>query len=140
MLSDFRKNANLLTAIHEFAKPKQQTPTDPYVVDGYELHASPELVDRLRILMSYTPGATLEFAYGIPVLCAPNGRIFATAGGKYHLYLYLPETEGWGREYTEYGCPWREGYAWVTGRQPLPEDEDRFAALLRSAYKAAGKE
>src|SRR5215467_2613821 len=134
MSLDFRKNANVLTAIHGFAKPKERTPGDLYVVDGYELRASPELVDRLKVLMTYTPGAKLEFAYGIPVLYAPNGRIFATAGGKYHLNLYLPETEKWGRPHEEYGRPWREGYAWTAGRPPLSGNEDDFSALMRSAY------
>jgi hypothetical protein len=34
MTIDFRKNANVLAAVQEFAKPKQRTPSDPYVVDG----------------------------------------------------------------------------------------------------------
>jgi hypothetical protein len=52
---DFRKNANVLAAVHEVATPKQRTPSDPYVVDGYELHARPDLVDRLKHLMASTP-------------------------------------------------------------------------------------
>jgi hypothetical protein len=137
MLADFRKNANVLTALHALATPKQKTPTHPYVVDGYELHAHPDLVDRLRDLMAYASAAQLEFAYGIPVLCTPEGRIFATAGGTNSLKLYLPERETWGREYAEYGNPWREGRAWTTGRVHTPEDEEQLAALLRLAYSTA---
>ena len=137
MAIDFRKNANVLTALHSFAKPKERTLADPYVVDGYELHTRPDLVERLEQLMSYTPGATLEFAYGKPVVYAPNGRIFATAGGTHYLCLYLPKGEGWGRPCEEYGPLWREGYAWVVGRKATPDDEERFASLMRLAYEAA---
>jgi hypothetical protein len=134
MAIDFRKNANVLTAIHSFAKPNQRTASDPYVVDGYELHAHPDLAERLKSLMAYTPVATMEYVYGIPVLCAPNGRIFATVGGTHYLCLYLPEGEDWGRPYEEYGAPWRQGYAWAVGRKALPEDEDRFASLMRLSF------
>ncbi len=137
MPADFRKNANVLAALHAIATPKQKTPTHPYVVDGYELHAQPDLVDRLRDLMAYAPAAQLEFAYGIPVLCTPAGRIFATAGGTNSLTLYLPEREIWGREYAEYGNPWREGPAWTRGRVHTSEDEERLAVLLRLAYSTA---
>lgn len=129
----------MLTALQGLATPKQKTPTHPYVVDEYELHAHPDLVDRLRDLMAYTPDAQLKFAYGIPVLCTPGGRIFATAGGTNSLKLYLPERETWGREYAEYGNPWREGRAWASGRVHTPEDEGHLAALLRLAYSTAAK-
>lgn len=136
MSVDFRKNANVLTAIHRFAKPKERTASGPYVVDGYELHARPDLVERLKHLLSHTPAASLEYVYGIPVACAPNGRIFATAGGTHYLYLYLPDGEDWGQRCEEYGPPWRSGYAWVAGRTAIPDDEEHFALLMRLAYKA----
>ena len=100
MSIDFRRNANVLTALFNFAKPKERTAADPYVVRGYELHARPELVDRLKHLMSYAPDAQLEFAYGIPILCTPKGRAFAIAGGTHSLYLYLPEEATMGRTVT----------------------------------------
>jgi hypothetical protein len=31
------------------------------------LHARPDLVDRLKVLMTYTPDASMEFVCGIPV-------------------------------------------------------------------------
>jgi hypothetical protein len=136
---DFRKNAKVLTELHGFAKPKQPTLTDPYVEDGYELHARTDLVDRLRSLMEYTPGANFEFAYGIPVLCTPTGRIFATAGGTSSLQLYLPEEESWGQEYVEYGKPWRQGHAWAIGRSHTAQDEEQLATLLRRSYSEAMK-
>lgn len=96
MSIDFRKNANVLTAVQKFSKPKERTISDPYVVDGYELHARPELADRLRNLMAGgAPGARLEFAFGIPMLCTSTGRVFATAGGTHSLSLFLPEEESW---------------------------------------------
>jgi hypothetical protein len=139
MSIDFRKNANVLTAIQSSARAKARTEGDPYVVDGYELHAHPDLVDRLRSLMVYTPAATLEFTFGIPVLCTTAGRIFATAGGTNSLSLYLPEEEIWGRKSAEYGKPWRRGDAWTTGRPHTGKDEQSLIALLCLAFAAAGK-
>lgn len=60
---DFRRNANVLTALQCFAKPKQRTPTDPYVVDGYELHASPELASTPRGQRSSTLSEYWFFAH-----------------------------------------------------------------------------
>ena|ERR1700722_11761310 len=140
MSIDFRKNAKVLMAVHKFAKPKERTNSDPYVVDGYELHARPELADRLKNLMACsTPGARLEFAFGIPMLCTSTGRVFATAGGTHSLSLSLPEEENWGNPDPEYGEPWRQGYAWTKGRHHTPEDEEQLISLLRYAYAAAMK-
>lgn len=93
---DFRKNANVLAHVQSFAKAKERTPADPFVVDGYELHARDSLVDRLKQLAAYTPNAELQFAFGIPMLCTPKGRVFATAGGTHYLCLYLPTDSTWG--------------------------------------------
>lgn len=138
MSIDFRKNANVLTAVQKFSKPKERTISDPYVVDGYELHARPELADRLRNLMAGgAPGARLEFAFGIPMLCTSTGRVFATAGGTHSLSLFLPEEESWGNPDPEYGEPWRKGYAWTKGQPHTPNDEEQLISLLRHAYAAA---
>jgi len=140
MSIDFRKNAKVLTAVHKFAKPKERTHSNPYVVDGYELHARPELADRLKNLMACsTPGARLEFAFGIPMLCTSTGRVFATAGGTHSLSLFLPEEENWGEPNPEYGEPWRQGYAWTKGRPHTPDDEEQLISLLRRAYASATK-
>ncbi len=139
MSIDFRKNANVLAAVQTTAKPKQRTPSDPYVVDGYELHTHPDLVDRLRNLMASTPEAKLEFAFGVPMLCTPAGRVFATAGGTFSLSLLLPEGETWGQPYPEYGRQWRQGFPWARGRAHTPEDEDQLVALLRLAFVTATK-
>jgi len=137
MTIDFARNANVITAVRAFAKLKESAPGDPYVVDGYELHAHPDLVDRLRELATYTPEASLEFAFGIPLLCAPNGRVFATAGGTNSLSLFSPDDEVWGHPYPEYGSAWRQGNAWTTGRAHTAEDEHALAAMVRLAYVSA---
>jgi hypothetical protein len=139
MLIDFRKNANVLTALEGSAKRNERMANDPYVVEGYELHACPDLVDRLEKLLAYTPGAKLAFAFGTPTLCTLSSRIFATAAGTHSLSLYLPEEEGWGLPHQEYGKPWRQGYAWARSRPHTPEDEQHLASLLRRAYSAAKK-
>ena len=105
MSIDFRKNANVLSAAQAAAKTKQRTASDPYVVDGYELHARPDLVDRLESLMAHLPEARLEFAFGIPMLCTPTGRVFATVGGTHSLSLFLPDEETWGQPYRDTGDP-----------------------------------
>ena len=140
MTIDLRKNAAVLEAIQSFAKPKQRAKNDSYSVEGYELHAHPDLVDRLKELMTYTSGARLEFVFGIAVLCTPSGRIFATAGGTSSLELFLPD-ETWGRPYPEYGKPWRTGRAWHAGAgiSHTQEDEAHYASLVRVAYSAATK-
>lgn len=139
MSIDFRKNANVLTAVHLSAKAKQRTPSDPYVVDGYELHARPDLVERLKKLMANVSEARLEFAFGIPMLLTPTGRVFATAGGTHRLSLFLPEEETWGEPHSEYGKPWRHGFAWTVGRPHTPKDESHLISVLRLAFTTAVK-
>jgi|ERR1051325_2379812 hypothetical protein len=139
MSIDFRKNANVLAAVQAFAKPKERTPIDPYVVDGYELHAHPDLVDRLKSLLVHTPGARLEFAFGIPMLCTRSGRVFASVGGTSSLSMFLPQDESWGETYPEFGASWRRGYAWARGRPHTAEDDIQIASLLRFAYSATTK-
>jgi hypothetical protein len=139
MSIDFRKNANVLAAVQAFAKPKERTASDPYVVDGYALHAHPDLVDRLKSLLVHTPEARLEFAFGIPMLCTPAGRAFATAGGTSSLSVFLPENESWGIPYPEFGVPWRLGSAWARGRPHTAEDDIQIASVLCLAYSAATK-
>ena len=134
---DFQKNANLLAAVHALAKPKERPPSDSYVVDGYELHAHPDLVDRLKNLLVHIPEARLEFAFGIPMLCAPTGRIFASAGGTSSISLLLPENESWGAPYPEFGALWRCGSAWARGRPHTAKDDIHLGSMLRLAYSTA---
>lgn len=117
MSIDFRKNANVLAAVQAFAKSKERTPEDPFVEDGYELHAHPDLVDRVENLLAHVPEARLEFAFGIPMLVTSAGRVFATAGGTSSLSLLLPEGEVWGDQYPEFGKHWRSGL--IPGRMRI---------------------
>ena len=139
MSIDFRKNANVLAAVQAFANPKERTPKDPFVVDGYELHAHPDLVDRLEDLLVHVPEARLGVAFGIPMLVTPTGRVFATAGGTSSLSLLLPEEEVWGDQPPEFRKQWRRGCAWTRSRSHTTEDEDRIISLVRLAHFTAGK-
>ncbi len=134
---DFRKNANVISAIYGLAKPKHGTTTDPFAADGYELHASDATVSRLQELLQYVPDSRFSYIYGIPVLSTSAGRIFATAGGTHYLYLFLPEDNTWGEPCEEYGKPWRVGRTRVVGRTHTQQDEENLAALLRIAYLKA---
>lgn len=134
MTIDFRKNANVISAIYSFATPKQATASDPYVVDGYELHASDSAASRLQEFVHHVPEAKFSYVYGVPVLSTSSGRIFATACGTHSLYLFLPIDNTWGEPCKEYGTPWRVGCLRVVGRTHTPLDEENYAALLRVAY------
>lgn len=138
MAIDFRKNATVLTDLHEYAIPKERTKENPNTVDGYELHTHPDLVERLGQLMGYTPGASLEYAYGVSVLCTPKGRIFAVTRGTNSLCLFLPGTT-WGRSYAEFGEPWRKGRPWNVGagKSHTQDDEKQYAALMQEAWRTA---
>lgn len=87
--------------------------------------------------MAYTPEADLQFAFGIPMLCTPAGRVFATAGGTHYLCLYLPTDSTWGQAYPEYGTPWRQGHAVAVGRPNTQQHEAGMASLMRAAHTAA---
>ena len=137
---DFRKNANLLSAIHLNARP-QTTPNaqSPYVEGGYELRATPELVDRLEELARIVPTSSFTFVEGVPVLHTLKGRIFATVGGKYSLSLFLPDETQWGEANPDYQAPWRTGIAWSVRQQPDNDSEQLFERLLKAAYESAIK-
>jgi hypothetical protein len=131
---DPAKNETVVMRLRADATLKADHLGQPWVTDGYEWHAHPDLVERLRDLKSYTPEARLQFVFGIPALCAPNGRIFATAAGTSSLHLFLPDVTEWGQPYPEYGGSWRRGFAWVMGRESTQEDENRIVSFVRLAY------
>jgi hypothetical protein len=137
---DFRKNANVLSAIHLNARP-QTAPTSesPFVADGYELRATPELVDRLKELARKVLESSFSYVEGVPVLHTREVRIFATVGGKYHLSLFLPDEKKWGEANADYRLPWRTGIAWPVNQQPSHDSEQVFERLLRTAYNSAVK-
>jgi hypothetical protein len=134
---DQTKNASLLGVLRRSASLQVQETL--YAADGYELHAHPDLVDRLKHLINYAENASFQFAFGVPVLYAPNGLIFATVEGTSSLQLYLPGEHGWGRPYAEYGDSWRQGRAWAA---TAPHEEEVIASFVRlasSIVTAAGK-
>lgn len=133
---DFRKNANILTKLSSSGKPKQPTRDDPFVADGYELHAHPDLVERLRKLIPCAE-AGLEFAYGIPMLCTPKGRAFAIGEGVSSLSLFLPENESWGNSNADLGMPWGRGSAWATGSSRTSDYDLYLGRMLLLAYATA---
>jgi hypothetical protein len=73
-----------------------------YTVDGYEVRTHPDVVERLRELMTYTPDAQFQYVCGTPTLSTPSGVIFATAGGTDALCLRLPGSFEWGHSYADY--------------------------------------
>jgi hypothetical protein len=127
-------NDEVLTAVRRTAI--LEGPHSGYAVDGYEVRTHPDLVDRLRELMAYTPGARFGYVFGTPTLQNPTGEIFATASGTSSLYLRLEGDTDWGRPYEEYGAPWRQGNAWEMGRPHSKEAEERLARLVRVAYSS----
>jgi len=136
----FRKNANLLSAIHLNARAQTATASQsPFVVEGYELRATPELADRLRELARKVPESLFAYVEGVPVLHTREGRIFAAAGGKYHLSLFLPDEKQWGEANADYQLPWRTGFAWSLHQQPNHDSEQVFERLLKTAYDSAIK-
>jgi hypothetical protein len=135
---DFRRNAKVLTAIHTLSRPQAQpTRESPYVAEGYELRAAPELVDRLQTLARYVPGSSFAYVQGVPVLHTASGRIFAIAGGKYHLSLFLPDEKGWGEPNDDYQIPWRTGIAWPVNPQSDAHADRTFQQLMNAAYQSA---
>ena len=71
-------NADLLELLEAEAEP-----TMSHDLDGYELHALPEVCDRLISLAGELPQLPQGWyaAYGVPVLAADNGVIYAFAIG-----------------------------------------------------------
>lgn len=129
-----KSNSNVLNALQRTAVVENSR--SGYTVDGYEVHTHPDLTQRLRELMVYTPGARFDYVFGTPTLQSTNREIFATAQGSSSLYLHLPDVTDWGRPFEEYGPPWRQGFAWAMGRPNTKEDEERMAQLLRIAYSS----
>jgi hypothetical protein len=108
-----------------------------YAVDGYEVRAHPDLVDRLRDLMTYCPGSSFKYVFGTPTLSTAAGEIFATAFGTSSLCLRLPGISEWGRSYAEYGDAWKQGSAWILGRPPTKDDEEKLRRFVTAAYASA---
>jgi hypothetical protein len=134
MSVDFERNAQIVNALERVAV--REHASSGYTVDGYEVRVHPDLVARLRELMTYIPNARFEYVFGTPTLCTAAGDIFATVNGTKYLSLHLPENAYWGTHYEEFGKLWRQGSAWTMGRPHSQEDEERFASLVGIAYSS----
>ena len=62
----------------------------PWDIDDYELHAHPDLIDRLRELGEGSQRSVAPM-FGLPVLVRPGGHTFAIAVGTSTLLLRLDE-------------------------------------------------
>jgi hypothetical protein len=120
--------------LHKTATPEGAS--TGYSVDGYEVHTHPDLVGRLRELIAYVPDAHFQYVFGIATLQTAASKIFAVARGTFSLCLYIDGETIWGRQYEEFGTPWRQGYAWARGRIHTKEDEELLAELVRRAYSS----
>jgi len=129
-----QRNPQIVNALESAATLEHAT--SGYIVDGYEVRVHPDLVARLRELMTCIPNARFEYVFGTPVLCTAAGDIFATVSGNMSLNLHLPEDANWGIHYEEYGKLWRQGSAWTRGRPHTQEDEERLASLVGVAYSS----
>jgi hypothetical protein len=83
-------NADLLELLEAEAEP-----TMSHDLDGYELHALPEVCDRLISLAGELPQLPQGWyaAYGVPVLAADNGGIYAFAIGAGGIGLRLTDDQ-----------------------------------------------
>jgi hypothetical protein len=134
MKVDRSKNGHIIVVLETLARPENSR--SGYAVDGFEVHVHPDLVERLHELARYSPAAHFKYIFGTPVLCTSTGVVFAMARGTSSLILYLPGNL-WGQPDEEFGVPWRQGFAWITGRPQTAEDEKHFAELIATAYSSA---
>jgi hypothetical protein len=92
-----------------------------YDLDGYQLHAHPDLSE---LLESLNP-ACYRGVYGIPVLANDRHLLFGVAIGTGFLALRLPDPEAaeakaaGGYDFTEAGKPWVAVEPWKTETETL---------------------
>jgi hypothetical protein len=104
-------NHALLQALQARSEPARGS---GYDLDGFELHAHPDLCDHLYALNPHCK----EAAYGYPVLATERGILFAVAIGTSFLALRLADRERaaavdqGGRAFAEAGTDWVSVEAW----------------------------
>lgn len=74
------ENAIVLAHLRQVALPARPS-DEPFVLDGYALRTHPDLAERLDELAAALPTECRASAFGVPVLVAPSGVVFAVAGG-----------------------------------------------------------
>ncbi len=117
-------NAALLAHLEKKPGPAKTE----YRLEGYELHAHPDLMDHLYPLNPCCKAS----AYGYPVLAGAGGIIFAVAMGTSFLAFRLGEDERpkGGTPFPEAGPGWAAVDPWRTEAKTL-------SALCRAAHAAA---
>ena len=108
-------------------------------IDAYELHAHPDLIDRLRELSEGSERSVAPM-FGLPVLVRPGGHVFAIAVGTSTLLLRLDE------EPTDVRLPSKPGWFDLAGwfaldawQPDLPSTEGFrvLRDLMRRAFEQA---
>ena len=120
------------------AAPSDQQ-RSPWDIDGYELHAHPDLIDRLRELGEGIERSVVP-VFGLPVLVRPGGQAFAIAVGMSTLLLRLEEEPSGVRLSSM--PDWFDVTGWVAldaWQTDLPSTEGLSVLrnLMRSAFEHA---
>jgi len=107
------ENAALFTRLKEDAKVADPEKDPVWVIGGYETRTHYDLIPILFALVT-EGGVRKGYAYGRPVLAAPNGVVFAYASGTYYIFFKLREgkfdaaCQDGGRFDPSYGKDWIE--------------------------------
>lgn len=88
---------------------------DVYDLDGWQLHAHPDLCDRLQSLNPYC----YRGAFGVPVLATDRGVYFAVAMGTSTLAFRIAADEADGRPFPDAGPGWIAVDPWKTDLETL---------------------
>ena len=120
------------------AQPSDQQ-RSPWDIDAYELHAHPDLIDRLRELGAGNEQSVVP-VFGLPVLVRPGGHAFAIAVGTSTLLLRLDEEPTDVRLSSKPG--WFDVAGWVAldAWQPNLPSTEGFSVLrdlVRRAFEQA---
>ena len=105
---------------------------DVYDLEGYELHAHPDLCDYVQAFNPYCYGG----AYGVPVLANDRGILFGIAMGTSFVAFRLNEPErsetkaAGGSDFAKAGAGWVSVEAWRT-------ESDLMTKWCRAAHAAA---
>lgn len=129
-------NAIVLEQLRRLALPARPS-DEPFVLDGYTLRTHPDLAERLFELAAALPADCHASAFGVPVLVAPSGILFAVAGGTFDVALRVaPHDEEAARAFgaqpdTSYGPGWWRFAAFspsLAGRESFTTDLQRWCA------------
>jgi len=114
----------------------------PYAIDGFVLHAHPDLCERLLDVAEGIDNASAVGVFGLPCLVDRGGVLRAVARGTSSLWLQLAAAtraelgpdEAWPAG--ELGSDWVRVDAWQTVR-PSPEGTAWVRRLIAAAFESA---